>query len=84
MLAHSHSAVAPWTVVRADDKQLARLNIIKDLLGRLHYAGKDKRLLRPDPQIVFTYDVSFRKRPAREVIADTTKRLDMKTIQESR
>ena len=58
MLAHSHSAVAPWTVVRTDDKQLARLNIIKNLLGRLHYAGKDKRLLRPDPQIVFTYDVS--------------------------
>ncbi len=38
--------------------RLARLNIINDLLGRLHYAGKDKRLIRPDPQIVFTYDVS--------------------------
>ncbi len=58
MLARSHSKMAPWTLVRANDKRLARLNIIKDLLGRLHYKGKDKRLIRPDRQIVFAYDVS--------------------------
>ena len=58
MLARTHNPIAPWTLVRANDKQLARLNIIKDLLGRLHYTGKDKRLIRPDPQIVFAYDVS--------------------------
>ena len=46
------------SVVRADDKHLARLNIIKDLLGRLHYPDKDERLTRPDTQIVFAYDVS--------------------------
>ena len=56
MLARSHSPMAPWTLVRADDKRLARLNIIKDLLGRLDYAGKDKRLIRPDRRIVFAYD----------------------------
>ncbi len=58
MLARSHNPMAPWTLVRANDKRQARLNIIKDLLGRLHYAGKDKRLNQPDPQIVFAYDVS--------------------------
>ena len=58
MLARSHNPLAPWTLVRADDKRSARLNIIKDLLGRLHYTGKDKRLIRPDPQIVFPYNVS--------------------------
>ena len=58
MLARTHNPIAPWTLVRANDKQLARLNIIKDLLGRLHYRGKDERLIRPDPQIVFAYDVS--------------------------
>lgn len=58
MLAHTHNAVTPWTIVRADDKHLARLNIIKDILGRLHYTGKDERLIRPDPHIVFPYDVS--------------------------
>lgn len=58
MLARSHNPMAPWTLVRAGDKRQARLNIIKDLLGRLHYTGKDKRLIRSDPQIVFPYDVS--------------------------
>lgn len=58
MLARSHNPMAPWTLVRADDKYLARINIIKDLLSRLHYTGKDKKLIRPDPQIVFAYDVS--------------------------
>ena len=58
MLARSHTPVAPWTLVRANDKHLARLNIIRDLLGRLHYKGKNERLIRPDPHIVFEYDRS--------------------------
>lgn len=58
MLARTHNPMAPWTLVRANDKRLARLNIIKDLLSRLHYVDKDERLIRPDPQIVFAYDVS--------------------------
>ena len=58
MLARSHSPTAPWTVVRADDKRSARLSIIKDVLGRLHYAGKDERLIRQDSQQIFEYDVS--------------------------
>ena len=43
MLARSHVPVSPWTLVRANDKRLARLNVIKDLLGRLEYADKDER-----------------------------------------
>ena len=58
MLARSHNPIAPGTLVRADDKHLARLNIIKDLLSRLHYADKDERLILPDPQIVFAFDIS--------------------------
>ena len=58
MLARTHNPMAPWTLVRANDKRLARLNIIKDLLGRLHYKGKDKRLIQPDRQIVFPYNIS--------------------------
>jgi polyphosphate kinase 2 len=59
MLAHTHNPIAPWTLVRADDKQLARLNIIKDLLSRLHYADKDERLILPDPKIVFAFDTAY-------------------------
>lgn len=62
MLAHTHNAVSPWTIVRADDKYLARLNVIKDMLRRLDYAEKDEQLLTPDPQIVFTYSVSCFKK----------------------
>ena len=58
MLARTHNPIAPWTLVRADDKQLARLNIIKDVLSRLHYTDKNKKLIRADSQIVFPYGVS--------------------------
>ena len=58
MLLRSHTTIAPWTVVHANEKRLARLNVIKDLLGRLHYADKDEELVQPDRQIVFPYDPS--------------------------
>jgi polyphosphate kinase len=61
MLARSHNSIAPWTIVRANDKRHARLNIIKDLLNRLHYSGKDKQLVKPDSKIVFEYEVSTLK-----------------------
>jgi len=55
MLARTHTGVAPWTIVRADDKHRARLNVIRDMLSRLHYADKSKALIRPDRRIVFPY-----------------------------
>ena len=58
MLARTHNPIAPWIIVRADDEHLVRLNIIRDLLGRLHYAGKDERLILPDPWIVLEFDIS--------------------------
>ncbi|SMF27931.1 polyphosphate kinase 2, PA0141 family [Tistlia consotensis] len=59
MFARTHNAVTPWTVVRADDKRLARLNLIKDLLSRLHYGGKSDGLLLADPEIVFRYQEAY-------------------------
>ncbi len=56
MLASSHTTLAPWTLVHADDKRLARINVIKDLLGRLHYRVKDRRLIRTDRRVVFPYN----------------------------
>ena len=58
MLERTHSAVAPWVIVRADDKQHARLNIVRDLLWRLEYPGRHQQLKRPDPAVVFPYDAS--------------------------
>jgi polyphosphate kinase 2 len=62
MFARTHAAISPWTVVRADDKDHARLNIIRDLLWRLEYPDRPKKLQRPDPEIVFTYDASAYER----------------------
>ncbi len=58
MLTRTHNPVAPWTLVRADNKRLARLNVIKDMLGRLHYTDKEERLIQPDREIVFPYQAS--------------------------
>jgi polyphosphate kinase len=55
MFARTHHSAAPWTIVRADDKKSARLNVIKDLLFRLDYKGKKESLTLPDPEIVFNY-----------------------------
>jgi polyphosphate kinase 2 len=56
MLARTSSALSPWTVVRADDKHRARLNVIRDLLARLSYPGIDRALTAPDPDIVLPWD----------------------------
>lgn len=48
----SHTPVAPWNVIRADDKYRARLAAIRAILGALDYAGKDEALVgRTDPKI---------------------------------
>jgi polyphosphate kinase 2 len=56
MFARSDDPLSPWHVVRADDKHAAHLNVIRHLLSKLDYAGKDKNLTVPDPEIVFAYD----------------------------
>ena len=55
MLLQTHSAVAPWHIVRADDKRHARLNLMRDMLSRLHYEGKKTKLVQPDPNIAFAF-----------------------------
>lgn len=58
MLARTHHLSAPWTIVRANDKSLARINIIKDILFRLDYKGKNPAQVLPDADIVFNYQES--------------------------
>ena len=55
MLLRTHTAIAPWHIVRADDKRLARLNLMRDILSRLHYAGKKNKLVQPDQDIAFEF-----------------------------
>ncbi len=55
MLMRTHTATAPWRIVRADNKRLARLHLMRDILSRLHYAGRKEKLVQPDPDIVFEF-----------------------------
>lgn len=56
MLLRTHIPIAPWRIVRADNKKLARLNLIRDMLSRLHYGGKNTRLAQPNLDIVFEFE----------------------------
>jgi polyphosphate kinase 2 len=56
MLVRTHTATAPWTIVRADDKEHGRLNVIRDLLWRHLFPDRRKDLELPDPNIVFAFD----------------------------
>ena len=56
-LERTHTAVAPWTVVRGDDKRRARVGAIRHLLSGLDYDGRSEPALgAPDPKIIGTPD----------------------------
>ena len=55
-------SLAAWLIVRADDKETARLAVIHDLASRLDYRNKDRELSPFDHQIVFEYDPLHPKR----------------------
>jgi len=44
-LERSHTAHAPWTIVRTDDKRRARLNAIRHVLRQFDYTGRDDAAL---------------------------------------
>ena len=56
MLARTHTSFAPWIIVRADDKQEARLNVIRDILSRFDFGSKNRARDLPDPNITFLYN----------------------------
>lgn len=52
-LDRTHTDVAPWTIVRSDDKRRARVQVIRHILAQLDYDHKNADALAPiDPQIV--------------------------------
>ena len=63
MLKQTTSKLAPWTVVNANDKKLTHLNLIRDLLSKVEYPGKNKALLKTDPQIIMPCLASSIKLP---------------------
>lgn len=53
IFSRTHSAHAPWSVVKSNDKKRARLEAMRSLLAMFEYADKDHAVVgRPDPLIV--------------------------------
>ena len=57
MFAKTHTPFCPWTIVRTDDKRVARLECIRHILSQFDYPGKGKAgvSLLPDPNVVTRY-----------------------------
>jgi polyphosphate kinase 2 len=56
MFRRTHTKVAPWTVIKSDDKMRARLQAMRCVLWRFDYEGKDPELNPPDPLLVASAD----------------------------
>ena len=55
MLKRTHTSAAPWTVIRANDKYQARLNVMRVILNSVPYERRDQALdYVPDPDIVIS------------------------------
>ncbi len=53
MMKKTHTTHAPWTIIRSNDKHLARLNVMKVILNAVPYERMDSGLdFVPDPAIV--------------------------------
>jgi polyphosphate kinase 2 len=66
MLEQTSSQKAPWTVVNANSKKHTHLNLIRDLLSRVSYPGKDEKILGVDPKIVMPCSPLGKKPPRLE------------------
>ena len=53
MLQETNRTMAPWTIIRSDNKKMARINCIRYVLNQLDYEGKlPAKELKPDTDIV--------------------------------
>lgn len=59
MLRRTSLPHAPWTIVRTDHKRTARIELIRDLLSRFDFPGKDNDLVTPNRNMVFPFDPSL-------------------------
>jgi len=55
MIKQTHSHNAPWTVIRSNDKQKARLEALKVIINSINYQGRDESLdYKLAPEIVIS------------------------------
>jgi polyphosphate kinase 2 (PPK2 family) len=55
MLSEPNRTIAPWTIIRSDNKKKARINCMKVILSQMEYSDKlPEEDLKPDPEIVIS------------------------------
>jgi polyphosphate kinase 2 len=65
MLKRTHTEAAPWTVIRSNDKHLARLNAMRSILNAVDYDGRDSEVdFTPDADIVIAGDIEVKNMEA--------------------
>ena len=54
MFSKTHTTYGPWIIVKANDKQNARLESLRYVLNLLPYKGKEEAIIRltPDPNVI--------------------------------
>ncbi|MBV8799496.1 MAG: polyphosphate kinase 2 [Alphaproteobacteria bacterium] len=62
MLRRTSHPAGPWRIVRANDKKVARLEFLRDLLETFSYKGKSKKVTQPDRKIVFPWSEAAAER----------------------
>ena len=57
MFSKTHTSFSPWTIVKTNNKQTARVECMRYVLTRIDYEGKDdsKISLLPDPNVIMNY-----------------------------
>ncbi len=69
MLKKTNTDLAPWTIIRSNNKHLARLETIKVILNSIRYRSRNRDLdFSPNPKIVRTgtYELGIMKREKKE------------------
>lgn len=61
MFARTHTSFSPWTIVKTNDKKIARLESIRHLLSHFEYEGKKEASTRvlPDPNVAMRFHRSI-------------------------
>ncbi len=55
MLSETNRTIAPWTIIRSDNKKKARISCMKAILSQMEYVDKlPEEELIPDPEIVIS------------------------------
>ena len=70
MFYHTHTDVAPWYLVKSDDKMRARINTMRHVLNLLPYDDKDETVVYPaDPWLIASASDVWKIKPLDERLA---------------